>query len=160
LYARYVEHRTILIMEILNKHFRELNTTELFKIYELRALVFVVEQNCPYQDVDTLDLMARHVLFMQGDQLVAYARIMAGKTEGPESKIGRVVVHPDFRGQTIGKDLMKYCIHQALELSENKEIVISAQAYLLRFYTDLGFKAEGAEYLEDTIPHWTMRLKS
>lgn len=144
-------------MTFQKKKFSELNTLDLFKIYELRALVFVVEQNCPYQDVDEFDLSAEHVLLYEGQTLAAYARILPAEKESYPSKIGRVVVHPQFRGRQTGKELMKYCIHQALELTQNKEIVISAQAYLLRFYTELGFQAEGQEYLEDNIPHWRMR---
>lgn len=146
-------------MTIQKKPFAELSTLELYKIYELRALVFVVEQNCAYQDIDALDLSAEHVLMLEEERLVAYARIMKGKSDAPASKIGRVVVHPDFRGQATGKKLMKYCIQQALEQSDSKEIVISAQSYLLRFYTELGFHVEGEEYLEDDIPHHCMRYR-
>lgn len=144
-------------MNFLKKKFSELSTLDLFKIYELRALVFVVEQNCPYQDVDELDLNAEHVMLYESQTLAAYARILRPEKNSYPSKIGRVVVHPQFRGRQTGKELMKYCIHEALELTQNKEIVISAQAYLLRFYTELGFLAEGQEYLEDNIPHWRMR---
>jgi ElaA protein len=147
-------------MERLIKSFRDLSTFELFQIYELRAMVFVVEQNCPYQDVDALDLEALHVFFMEENRLTAYARIIAPHAEQTESKIGRVVVHPDFRGRDLGRTLMKLCIKTALEQFDSKEVVISAQTYLLRFYTELGFISEGESYLEDELPHQRMRLTS
>ncbi|NBQ48930.1 MAG: GNAT family N-acetyltransferase, partial [Sphingobacteriia bacterium] len=93
-------------MNFQKKKFSELNTLDLFKIYELRALVFVVEQNCPYQDVDELDLSAEHVLLYEGHTLAAYARILRAEKESYPSKIGRVVVHPQFRGRQTGKELM------------------------------------------------------
>jgi ElaA protein len=147
-------------MEILQKDFSDLSTLELFKIYQLRALVFVVEQNCAYLDVDDTDLTSKHVLFLEGELLVAYARIIPASPKMAAAKIGRVVVHPEFRRRDLGRSLMKYCIHSALQVSENKEIAISAQSYLLQFYTELGFKVEGEPYLEDNIPHCAMRYSA
>jgi ElaA protein len=140
-----------------NKSFQALSYLELFQIYELRSRVFVVEQNCAYQDVDAIDLNALHVMHYEDTRLIAYARIIAPSEIDPYPKIGRVVVHPQHRSKEKGKDLMKYCVHQSLQCFGNKDIVISAQAYLLKFYTDLGFVEEGELYLEDTIPHKKMR---
>lgn len=145
-------------MKVSFKSFSELSTIELFKIYELRARVFVVEQNCAYQDIDDLDLQAKHVLLEKDGVLNAYARIIAPSELHPEPRIGRVVVRAEERGKALGKLLMKHCMSKCSQEFENKQIVISAQSYLLRFYSELGFMVEGPEYLEDDIPHCKMRF--
>lgn len=139
------------------KLFSDLTVNELFEIYKLRSEVFVVEQRCAYQDVDDKDLEAFHVMLWQGTQLSAYCRILAPGVSYPQPSIGRVAVAAAFRKQNLGKALMKYSIHKTLELFNNQEIVISAQAYLIPFYTHLGFKSEGEQYPEDDIPHIKMR---
>jgi ElaA protein len=122
--------------------------------------VFIVEQNCAYQDIDDMDASAKHVMLFDKDVLAAYARILPPGISYKEPAIGRVVVKKTFRGKDLGKLLMKQCIDQLQDTYTNSEIVISAQSYLLKFYSDLGFKAEGKEYLEDDIPHTKMRLNS
>lgn len=139
------------------KEFSALTTKELYEIYKLRSAIFVVEQNCAYQDVDEKDLNAWHLMLWNNSQLIAYCRILAPSVSYPEPSIGRVVVVPAFRAKHLGKDLMKYSITKTLELFQTQEIVISAQMYLLKFYTDLGFRAEGETYPEDEIPHIKMR---
>jgi ElaA protein len=144
-------------MRFLLKSFSELTALQLHKIYQLRAEVFVVEQNCPYQDVDDYDLASLHALILNEEDLLAYARIIPPTNERDEAKIGRVVVRKKERGKNLGRELMKYCIKQAREKFDCQMIVISAQTYLLDFYSSLGFKAEGEGYLEDGIPHQQMR---
>ncbi len=138
--------------------FSQLTTQQLFSIYKLRAQVFIVEQNCAYQDVDEHDLVGHHILIIENNELFAYARILPPNTNYPQPSIGRVVVHPSYRAKNIGKQLMVYTIEQTQLLFKQQQIVISAQSYLLKFYTNLGFKANGNEYLEDNIPHTKMYL--
>ena len=142
------------------KEFSDLTTKELYEIYKLRSAVFVVEQNCAYQDVDEKDLKAWHLMLWSDSQLIAYCRILGPSVSYPEPSIGRVLVAPAFRTKNLGKELMKYSITKTLELFKNQEIVISAQMYLLKFYTELGFRAEGEPYPEDEIPHIKMRYTS
>ena len=92
-----------------------------------------------------------------GEALVAYARLLPPGVSYPEASIGRVVTSPMVRGRGWGKQLMDIAIEQTRKQFDAREICISAQSYLLKFYTDLGFVAEGEEYLEDDIPHWKMR---
>ena len=139
------------------KQFEQLSTKELFEIYKLRSKVFVVEQNCPYQDIDEKDTEAFHVLMLDNHLLLGYSRILPPGISYKEPSIGRVVVDKEFRGNQSGKSLMKYSLNKALELYKNQDVVISAQLYLIRFYSELGFIKEGAEYLEDDIPHVKMR---
>ncbi|MBA2612545.1 MAG: GNAT family N-acetyltransferase [Bacteroidetes bacterium] len=147
-------------MEIIIKEFKALSTLQLFEIYQLRSEVFIVEQSCAYQDVDGIDLKAEHLLLMEAETLAAYARIIPPGISYKEPSIGRVVVKKQFRGKDLGKILMKECLkYMVNEPYKNKDIVISAQSYLIKFYTDLGFKAEGEGYLEDDIPHTKMRFK-
>src|SRR5690606_20022455 len=131
---------------------------QLFEIYKLRCEVFVVEQNCAYQDVDDKDFKAHHLLMFQNEQLVGYCRILPPNVSYKEPAIGRVVVSKDFRGKQFGKLLMKQAVDETKKLFQNQDIVISAQLYLLKFYTELGFAKEGEEYLEDNIPHIQMRF--
>ena len=146
-------------MEIVVKQFFELSAKELFEAYKLRSEVFVVEQNCAYQDVDEKDLEAYHVYVWENTFLIGYARILPIHSQSTELKIGRVVVSKQARKKQYGKVLMNYCINKCLELFKNQDIVISAQSYLITFYNQLGFNSEGNEYLEDGIPHTKMRLK-
>jgi ElaA protein len=147
-------------MEFFIEEFNALTAKQLFEIYKLRSEVFIVEQNCAYQDIDDMDASAKHVMLFDKDVLAAYARILPPGISYKEPAIGRVVVKKTFRGKDLGKLLMKQCIDQLQDTYTNSEIVISAQSYLLKFYSDLGFKAEGKEYLEDDIPHTKMRLNS
>jgi ElaA protein len=146
-------------MEIILKEFKDLSNTQLFEIYKLRSEVFIVEQNCAYQDVDDIDQHSAHLLISEAGTLAAYARIIPPGISYKEPSIGRVVVRKQFRGKDLGKLLMKESLKYMSAAFPNREIVISAQSYLIKFYTELGFKAEGEEYLEDDIPHTKMRLK-
>jgi ElaA protein len=141
------------------KGFRELTIRELYEIYKLRAEVFVVEQNCPYQDVDEMDLSAHHVMLQDEDLLVGYSRILPPGVSYPEPAIGRVLVKKQYRQKGLGILLMNHSIAKTIELHQAEEIVISAQTYLLGFYESLGFIKEGEEYHEDDIPHTRMRYR-
>lgn len=145
-------------MKFLLKSFKELSLHQLFEIYKLRSEVFVVEQNCAYQDVDDKDLKAHHLLMFQDEQLVGYCRILPPNVSYKEPAIGRVVTNKAFRRNGFGKLLMQQALKEAEALFPNQDIVISAQLYLLKFYTELGFAKEGEEYLEDNIPHIQMRF--
>jgi ElaA protein len=141
------------------KAFDELNTIELYQLLQLRAEVFVVEQNCPYLDMDGKDYKSFHVLGYENDKLVACTRLVPpGISYDVEPSIGRVVTHPSVRKSGYGKLLMDYSILEAKKLFNSNVIVIGAQLYLDRFYQNLGFIPEGEMYLEDNIPHMTMRL--
>ena len=139
------------------KRFEQLSTTELYEILKLRAEVFVVEQHCVYMDMDDKDYQCLHVLGYHGEDLAAYTRLVPQGISYEEASIGRVVTSPLYRKHGYGKLLMEYSIHQTLSSFQCQVIVISAQHYLERFYTALGFKAEGDIYLEDEIPHIKMR---
>ena len=139
------------------KRFNELSLDELYESLKLRSIVFVVEQNCVYLDVDSKDQKAWHVLGYEGDTLVAYARLFAPGDYFTESSIGRVVVHPDFRGIQAGHALMKAAIAALYDLMGPQPITISAQCYLEKFYESHGFESISEPYLEDDIPHVRMR---
>lgn len=144
-------------MNILCQSWNELDTNLLYDILQLRQEVFVLEQDCPYLDADGKDQHSHHVLFYKNDQLVAYTRLVPkGISYDDYVSIGRVVNHQSIRGQGIGKQLMEYSIEKCKELFPDNKIKISAQVYLLKFYTELGFKETGDRYLEDDIPHCAM----
>jgi ElaA protein len=143
------------------KYFTELSLYELYRIIQLRTEVFVVEQDCNYLDPDDKDLNAYHVLGKDLDgKIQAYARILdKGISYQNYTSIGRVINSSEVRGTGAGKKLMEYSIKETLRLYPNEKIKISAQSYLLKFYTELGFQATGEEYLEDNIPHTAMIYK-
>ncbi len=145
-------------MQFVLRSYKELSVDELYNVLKLRCAIFVIEQNCNYQDMDDKDQDSFHLLGYEGKQLVAYARILPKGLSYEEVSIGRVVVDKNFRGKSSGKTLMNEAIDQAKKLFDADEIVISAQCYLEKFYGDLGFKTEGESYLEDDIPHIKMRL--
>lgn len=146
-------------MKFVLKSFNELTLTELYDMLKLRCAVFVIEQNCNYQDMDDKDQMSHHLIGFENNRLVACARILPKGVSYPEVSIGRVMVEKGMRGTGAGKELMKQAIEYAKKLYKADEIVISAQCYLDKFYSDLGFVSEGESYLDDDIPHIKMRLK-
>ncbi len=140
--------------------FSELDTQLLYDILQLRAEVFVVEQNCPYQDLDGKDMQSYHVCGYDENELVAYARIVKkGVSYSEEISIGRVIISLNHRGKRLGRQLMVESIRFVDNILGNQPIRISAQSHLNRFYSDLGFEFNGKEYLEDGIPHIEMLRK-
>ncbi|WP_421802088.1 GNAT family N-acetyltransferase [Flagellimonas sp.] len=146
-------------MQVTVKAFDELTTKELYQILRLRSAVFVVEQDCVYQDVDNRDQKALHVIGKKGGEIVAYTRIFKPGDYFENVSIGRVVVSQDQRKYGLGKQIMQASLAAIEQKFTNKPIEISAQSYLLKFYTELGFNAFGEEYLEDGIPHMRMLKK-
>ncbi|MDA8951306.1 GNAT family N-acetyltransferase [Flavobacteriaceae bacterium] len=141
------------------KKFNELSTHELYAVLQLRAEVFVVEQDCVYQDLDNKDLDAYHMLGVLDTKIVAYARIFKPGDYFLESSIGRIVVKKEFRKFQFGYQLVVNSIQFIENNLQQNKILISAQSYLSKFYNSLGFTQVGEEYLEDGIPHIKM-LKS
>lgn len=141
------------------KTFSELTTPELYEIIKARVNVFVVEQDCPYPDLDDYDQKAIHLWAENNGEVLAYCRIFDKGIKYPETSIGRVVTTENGRGTGLGKQLIKY----ALDIIENRlgtsEVRISAQDYLLKFYSAFGFQDTGKKYLEDNIPHTEMFRK-
>jgi ElaA protein len=158
-------------MKFTCKKFENLSVYELYNIMALRAEVFVVEQNCPYQDADGKDLDGWHLMGHNTDLsprvlgvgegvLVAYTRLLPkGVSYENYASIGRVVNSPKVRGTGAGKILMEKSIEEMKRLFPNDAVKIGAQSYLLKFYVSLGFESTGEEYLEDNIPHTSMVLK-
>jgi ElaA protein len=146
-------------MQWILKPFDKLTAKELYNILQLRNEVFIVEQNCPYQDLDNKDLLAWHLMGMRKDTLVAYSRLLAPGISYSESSIGRVVSSPSTRKTGMGKKLMEESIEQIRNLFHTDTIRIGAQLYLKDFYESFGFIREGDTYLEDNIPHIIMLRK-
>ncbi len=142
-------------MQIIAKTFRELSTEELFDIYKLRVAVFVVEQNCPYQEVDEKDKVSIHMMLKEEDRIVAYLRVLPPGVSFPEASIGRVIAMERRKGY--GSILVKEGIQKALETYKTDTITIEAQTYAEEFYTKLGFVRTSEEFLEDGIPHIQMQ---
>ncbi len=141
------------------KAFQELTLEELYDLLQLRQEIFIVEQNCPYQDADGKDLKSYHVLAYDRNKLVAYTRIVPPKISYEKyASIGRVVCLKAYRSTGLGKKIMKISIDKCQVLYASFSIKISAQVYIEKFYKDLGFKATGEPYLEDDIPHQAMIL--
>ena len=136
--------------------FEALSTLELHGILAARERVFIVEQNCPYQDADDYDRVSWHLACYSDGQLAAYLRIVDAGHKYPEASIGRVLTVKEHRGLGLGKRLMQEALSRFEAQHPNQGIRISAQSYLLDFYRSFGFQAVGTEYLEDDIPHTEM----
>lgn len=139
-------------------YFNELGTGELYAILQLRNDVFVIEQNCVYQDADNKDLASYHLMGWDGDSLACYCRILPPGISYTEASIGRVVCSPAYRNAGAGSELMKRAIIHTLAQFDCNTIRISAQLYLQKFYELLGFIKVSETYLEDDIPHIEMLL--
>ena len=138
------------------KTFSELDTEDLYQILRLRSEVFVVEQDCVYQDIDNKDQKAIHLYYKENNEIVAYTRIFKAGHYYENPCIGRVVVSKKNRGKDIGKKIMIDSIEYIKQNINGEKIELSAQKYLDKFYKDLGFYSKGEQYLEDGIPHQRM----
>jgi len=144
------------MLQVFTKSFSELTTNELYAILQLRSEVFVVEQDCVYQDIDEKDKKALHVIGFINSKVVAYTRIFKPGDYFKKASIGRVVVAKNERKYGYGHVIMKHSIN-AIKNNLNQTIIeISAQTYLNNFYELHGFNQVGEEYLEDGIPHIRM----
>lgn len=143
-------------MEITVKTFDQFTIHELHDVFQLRSEVFVVEQDCVYQDIDGKDLKALHVIGKKDGKVVAYTRCFQPGIYFEEASIGRVVVAQEARKFKYGHEIMK-ASKEAIATHYNTETIkISAQTYLLKFYQSHGFQQLGEGYLEDGIPHIAM----
>ena len=144
------------MLKIETKTFQKLTTKELYDLLQLRSEVFVVEQDCVYQDLDGKDEKALHVIGSKNNKIVAYTRVFKPGDYFEKASIGRVVVSKDERQHKYGYDIMEASIKTIKDYFKESSIKLSAQTYLKKFYTKLGFTAVGEEYLEDGIPHVIM----
>jgi ElaA protein len=142
------------------KSFSDLTPHELYAIMQLRNEVFVVEQNCVYQDADNKDAGAFHFMMWADNKLIAYTRLLPAGLTFQNASIGRVVTSPPARGAGIGRELMQKSIEKLYSLFGAVPIEIGAQLYLKKFYQSLGFVQTSEMYLEDNIEHIEMTLYS
>ncbi|RUO18729.1 GNAT family N-acetyltransferase [Aliidiomarina iranensis] len=137
--------------------FSELSALQVHDIFKLRQDIFIVEQDCPYPDIDGTDTNWLHLCGFDDEGLVAYARLHCPGDE--TSEIGRVVVAQRGRGKSYGRELMQRAVVEILARAPAQPIELNAQTYLLEFYGSLGFTVIGEEYLEDGIPHRLMEYR-
>lgn len=140
-------------LKFIVKTYQQLTKEDLYSILRLRSEVFVVEQNCVYQDIDAKDNKATHVLGLKDGELVAYSRLFKANDYFENASIGRVIVSLKERKNKIGNQLMITSIQAIKNLFKEEIIAISAQEYLQVFYYNLGFVQKGKGYMEDGIPH-------
>ena len=140
------------------KKFNSLSRKEIHDLFLLRSEVFVVEQNCIYQDIDGKDEKADHIIVKKNDKIIAYARVM-DDTYSKYMLIGRIVVSKKERGKALGNKLLKFVLKKIYEKEPKKAIKISAQAHLEKFYINHGFITKSNTYMEDGIPHISMTIE-
>lgn len=139
------------------KRFEELDKKELYELLRLRQEVFVIEQDCNYLDLDRVDYEAYHLYETDNNNaILSYARLYK---DGSESHIGRVLTPANQRNKGYGIKLMNEAIKQCQTFYGSQDVTISAQEYLLEFYSGFGFVVEGDRYYEDNLPHFKMRLQ-
>lgn len=141
------------------KSFNELSTHELYGILQVRTQVFVVEQECPYLEVDGKDLHAYHLYKEENGKVVAYARLLPAGVSYKEASIGRVLVKDDYRGKGLASELVKRGLDFIHDELGERTVKIQAQEYLREFYGSFGFRAITETYLDDGIPHVDMILQ-
>ena len=146
-------------MKITVFKYQDLGPERLYEILKLRSEVFVVEQKCAYQDLDNKDEKALHLVGEKNNKIIAYTRIFKKGDFFKNSSIGRVLVKKEYRNKDYGRIIMRRSIEKLKEDPKEEKIELSAQKYLLKFYSELGFEKKGEEYLEDNIPHVKMILK-
>ncbi|NMH28434.1 GNAT family N-acetyltransferase [Flavobacterium silvaticum] len=140
------------------RRFEQLSSLELYQLLQLRSEVFVVEQDCVYQDIDGKDAKAMHVTGEYDGKIVAYSRIFKPWDYFEQASIGRVVIDANYRDRKWGHELLRQSIKGIETFFGENNIHISAQCYLQKFYESHGFVGVGETYMEDGIPHLGMDL--
>jgi len=140
---------------VIIKSFEELNKAELYQIIQLRIAVFIVEQDCPYPDLDDMDQDAQHLWIEDAGEIVCYLRVNPAGSRFSEPSLGRIVTKKSHRNHGLAEKLIKKAIDLVCE-KESRAIRISAQCYLEKYYEKFGFIKASEEYLEDNIPHIEM----
>lgn len=146
-------------MKVEVKKFNELGLEELYEIFRLRSEVFVVEQECIYNDIDGKDLDSVHIMIKDEGRIEAYLRVIKQGVSYEECSIGRVLVAEEARGKGLARRIVKEGIDHITKAWNEKRITIGAQEYLKEFYGSFGFKAVSDVYIEDGIPHLDMRYE-
>jgi ElaA protein len=136
--------------------FNELSIHELYSYLQLRVDVFVVEQNCPFPEIDGYDQESFHLAYMVENEPLAYARILPSGVKYHRISIGRVIVKKEHRGKGLANELMDECLKFIDKKWPNQEVQLQAQSHLKDFYGSFGFESISNEYLEDGIPHVDM----
>ncbi len=142
-------------MKFTIQHYQQISKDDLFDVLALRTKVFVVEQDCPYQELDEYDKKAHHIFYKDKGTVVAVLRLYVDAMDD-KLQIGRVAVDVDYRKYGIAKKMMHACLDFIKVNFENQRVFLSAQTYLIDFYKALGFSIYGEEFLEDGIPHINM----
>ena len=140
---------------VIIKSFKELNKAELYQIIQLRIAVFIIEQDCPYPDLDDMDHDAQHLWIEDAGEIVCYLRVNPAGSRFLEPSLGRIVTKKSHRNRGYAEKLIKKAIDLVCE-KESRAIRISAQCYLEKYYEKFGFIKASEEYLEDDIPHIEM----
>lgn len=146
------------MLTFITKKFTELSRDELYALLSLRSEIFILGQDCAYQDLDYRDQESLHVMGYDNEKLQAYLRILPHQSTNDTMSIGRVLTADSARGKGYGKHLVQHAIDSIQQNHPEQLIIISAQHYLLKFYQDFGFKSVGDIYDEDGIPHIRMTL--
>ncbi len=144
-------------MNFIIKDFNNLTLTELYNILKLRVDIFVVEQNCPYPELDGEDEDAVHLFVEEEGEIASYLRII---TRQEKIRIGRVITHKDHRGKKLSSKLMEEAMVYIKKHFSEKIVILSAQEHLQHFYGKFGFIAVSEMYLDDGIPHVDMEFQS
>lgn len=147
-------------MEWKIKKFENLSIEEIYKMLKVRNEVFVVEQNCPYQDCDGKDTQAYHLFLEDSGDVIAYTRILEKGVSYDEASIGRFLVKEEYRGKGLAKEMLVRAINFVEESLKENSIRLSGQVYIKDFYKSNGFKEVSDTYLEDDIPHVEMLYTS
>ncbi|HAS79641.1 MAG TPA: GNAT family N-acetyltransferase [Fusobacteriaceae bacterium] len=143
-------------MNVEIKKFDELTGREIYEILKIRSEVFVVEQNCIYNDVDEKDMESVHIFFKEKEKIISYIRVIKPGISYDNASIGRVLVVLEERRRGLAKKIVQEGINYIINIWNEEKITIGAQEYLINFYKDLGFKPISQVYLEDGIPHLDM----
>ena len=145
---------------IIWRNFNSISKAELYDVLSLRQRVFIIEQDCLYEDLDYSDQDANHLLLYEDKKLIGYSRVFSPGVKYDAASIGRIVTDLDYRGKGYGKIITQESIQFLKNNFPESDISISAQYRLVNFYEDLGFKREGDVYLEDDIDHIKMTLEA
>lgn len=135
--------------------FEDMSNIQLHEIWRLRQAIFIVEQNCPYMDIDGMDPICHHIQGYIDNNLFCYARLIPPQND--VAKIGRVIVSPEYRHKGVGSMLMQQSEHWMRQNWTMTTIQLDAQSHLKHFYGNLGYTSTGYEFLEDNIPHTRMK---